>query len=54
MMGSPADFAGLLRALEEGDWRPVVDSVFPLADAAAALRTMSAGAHFGKLVLSCG
>ena len=27
MMGSPADFAGLLRALERGSWRPVIDSV---------------------------
>lgn len=54
MMGSPADFAGLLRALEDGNWHPVVDSVLPLADAKAALETMSAGAHFGKLVLSCG
>ena len=54
MMGSPSDFAGLLAALESGSWRPVVDSVAPLADAASALATMKAGNHFGKLVLSCG
>jgi zinc-binding alcohol dehydrogenase/oxidoreductase len=53
MMGSPSDFAGLLGALESGSWRPVVDSVVPLADAASALATMKAGSHFGKLVLSC-
>ena len=52
-MGSPADFAGLLGALEAGSWRPVIDSVFPLAEAATALETMASGAHFGKLVLSC-
>jgi len=54
MMGSAADFAGLLGAVERGSWRPVIDSVRPLAEAASALETMEAGAHFGKLVLSCG
>jgi zinc-binding alcohol dehydrogenase/oxidoreductase len=53
MMGSPADFAGLLGALERGTWRPVVDSVRPLAEAVAALEELEAGSHFGKLVLSC-
>jgi len=53
-MGSPADFAGLLAALEHGSWRPAVDSVRPLAEAAAAVEAMAAGNHFGKMVLSCG
>jgi zinc-binding alcohol dehydrogenase/oxidoreductase len=53
-MGSPADFAGLLRALETGSWRPVIDTVLPLAEAATALEAMESGSHFGKLVLSCG
>ena len=52
-MGSPADFAGLLVALETGSWRPVVDSVFPLAEAATALEALEAGSQFGKLVLAC-
>ncbi|MEI7761051.1 MAG: zinc-binding dehydrogenase [Thermoleophilia bacterium] len=54
MMGSPADFAGLLGALDSGTWRPVIDSVVPLAEAATALETMASGVHFGKLVLACG
>ncbi|MSO94193.1 MAG: oxidoreductase [Thermoleophilia bacterium] len=54
MMGSPADFAGLLGALSSGTWRPVIDSVVPLAEAATALETMASGRHFGKLVLACG
>jgi zinc-binding alcohol dehydrogenase/oxidoreductase len=54
MMGSPADFAGLLSALEKGSWRPVIDSVLPLAEVATALERMESGNHFGKLVLSCG
>lgn len=53
MMGSPADFAGLLGALESGSWRPVIDSVRPLAEAHVAVEAMAAGAHFGKLVLAC-
>jgi NADPH:quinone reductase-like Zn-dependent oxidoreductase len=50
-MGSPREFAALLRAIGEGSWRPVIDSVRPLAEAADAHRRMEAGAHFGKLVL---
>ncbi len=53
MMGSPADFEGLLGALESGSWRPVIDSVRPLSDAAGAVEAMASGNHFGKLVLSC-
>ena len=52
-MGSPKDFAGLLASLEMGAWSPVVEQVFPLADAAVALEVLRSGAHFGKLVLSC-
>ena len=52
-MGSPADFAGLLSAVEHGAWCPVVDSVRPLDEAADALRQLRDGGHFGKLVLSC-
>jgi len=32
-MGSPGDFAALLRAVDEGSWAPVIDSVRPLAEA---------------------
>jgi NADPH:quinone reductase-like Zn-dependent oxidoreductase len=52
-MGSPSDFAGLLRELELGSWRPVLDRVRPLAEAAAALDALESGAQFGKVVLSC-
>jgi putative PIG3 family NAD(P)H quinone oxidoreductase len=37
--------------LEAGTIRPVIDSVFPLADAAAAHRRMESGEHVGKIVL---
>lgn len=51
-MGSPRDFEGLLAAVERGGWAPVVDSVRPLAQAAAAHERMERGLQFGKLVLS--
>lgn len=50
-MGSPNDFAAMLRLVETGAWRPVLDSVHPLAEAGAALDRLEAGGHFGKLVL---
>lgn len=53
-MGSPREFAALLRAIDEGSWRPVIDSVRPLAEAAAAHERMEAEAHLGKLVLEIG
>jgi len=37
--------------LQAGRVRPVIDAVFPLAEAAAAHRRMNEGEHFGKVVL---
>jgi zinc-binding alcohol dehydrogenase/oxidoreductase len=52
MMGSPIDFRALLRAAETQDWRPLVDSARPLAEAPDALARMAASEQFGKLVLT--
>jgi zinc-binding alcohol dehydrogenase/oxidoreductase len=51
-MGSARDFTGLLRMVTGGKWRPVIDSIRPLEEAAAAHERMQAGEHFGKLVLT--
>ena len=51
-MGSPRDFAAMLRLFDEGPLKPVVDSTFPLADAANAHQRMENGEQFGKIVLS--
>lgn len=51
-MGSPVDFAGMTRFVERYRIVPVVDRLFPLGSADAALRHMEAGAQFGKIVLS--
>ena len=53
-LGSPRDFDALLRMLDDASWRPVVDSVRPLAEAEAALARMASGDHFGKLALEIG
>jgi NADPH:quinone reductase-like Zn-dependent oxidoreductase len=51
LMGSPRDFDGLLLMLAEASWRPVIDTVFPLAEAEAA-HDLLQGSHFGKIVLA--
>jgi zinc-binding alcohol dehydrogenase/oxidoreductase len=50
-MGSPDDFRGMLALFGEGKLRPVVDRVYPLAEAGQALRRMDQAAQFGKIVL---
>ena len=52
-MGSPQDFAGMTQFVAQHKIVPIVDRVFPLDQADAALRHMEAGAQFGKLVLTC-
>ncbi|WP_286901838.1 zinc-binding dehydrogenase [Thermocrispum sp.] len=54
-MGSPRDFAQLLRLLDDHDVPPpVVDRVFPLDRAADAHRYLESGRGFGKIVLDIG
>ncbi len=50
-MGSPREFAAFLKLYSDGKSRPIIDQVFPLADAAAAHLRMKDGAQFGKIVL---
>ena len=51
-VGSEAMFARLNTALAVSRIQPVIDRVFPLEDARAALETMQSGSHFCKIVLS--
>lgn len=50
-MGSRRDFAEIVRLAHEGRLWPVVDSVVPLADGAAAYARMQRGEQTGKLVI---
>jgi NADPH:quinone reductase-like Zn-dependent oxidoreductase len=50
-MGTKADFEGVYELVASGRAKPVVDSVFPLAEAQAAHERMESGEQFGKIVL---
>lgn len=50
--GSPREFDALLAHCAGASWRPVIDSVHPLADARAAHRRLDAPERFGKVVLA--
>jgi len=50
-MGSPADFAAMLRFVQAHEIRPAIDRVYPLEEAAAAAARMNQAAQFGKIVL---
>ena len=49
-MGTPADFQGAYDLIAAGKARPVIDSVFPLAEARAAHERMERGDQLGKIV----
>jgi NADPH:quinone reductase-like Zn-dependent oxidoreductase len=50
-MGQPEDFEGAYRLVADGRARPVVDAVFPLAQARAAHERLESGEQLGKIVL---
>jgi NADPH:quinone reductase-like Zn-dependent oxidoreductase len=50
-MGMRADFEGAFDLVASGRARPIVDSVFPLAEARAAHERLESGEQFGKVVL---
>ncbi len=51
-LGSPREFEALLAHCAKASWRPVIDSVYPLAEVAAAHERLDAGDRFGKIVLA--
>jgi zinc-binding alcohol dehydrogenase/oxidoreductase len=51
-MGSPEDFQAVWELIDSGRVRPVVDRVYPLAEARAAHERLEAGEQLGKIVLS--
>jgi zinc-binding alcohol dehydrogenase/oxidoreductase len=51
-MGTREDFEGVYELVATGKVKPIVDRVFPLAEAAAAHEYLEDGRQFGKVVLS--
>jgi zinc-binding alcohol dehydrogenase/oxidoreductase len=51
-MGTKADFEGAYELVASGRARPIVDRVFPLAEARAAHERLERGEQLGKIVLS--
>jgi NADPH:quinone reductase-like Zn-dependent oxidoreductase len=51
-MGTRGDFEGAYELVKSGRAKPVVDSVFPLAEAQGAHERMEAAHQFGKIVLA--
>jgi NADPH:quinone reductase-like Zn-dependent oxidoreductase len=50
-VGSVAMFEDLVRALEATKVEPIIDTVFPFAEARAAYEHLASGTHFGKVVI---
>ena len=51
-MGTKSDLHSVMRLVAAGRFRPIIDRVFPLAEAAAAHTYLESGAQFGKVVLT--
>jgi NADPH:quinone reductase-like Zn-dependent oxidoreductase len=51
-MGTKSELHSVMRLVANGRLKPVVDRVFPLAEAAAAHAYLESGSQFGKVVLS--
>jgi NADPH:quinone reductase-like Zn-dependent oxidoreductase len=53
-VGSRQMFEAMNRAVAANGMKPVVDKVFPFAEARAAYRHLQSAAHFGKVVIRLG
>ena len=51
-MGTQVDFAAMVKFVEDKKLEPVIDQVFPLVQAEAAMQRMHAAEQFGKIVLA--
>ncbi len=50
-MGTKSELHSVMRLVASGRFKPIVDRVFPLAEAAAAHAYLESGSQFGKVVL---
>jgi NADPH:quinone reductase-like Zn-dependent oxidoreductase len=54
VVGSRGMFEAMNRAIASHGMRPVIDRVFPFAEAPAAFRHLQGGSHLGKVVVAIG
>jgi zinc-binding alcohol dehydrogenase/oxidoreductase len=50
-MGTPREYRRLLTHVEAASWRPVIDSVYSLAEINAAAARLNAPERFGKVIV---
>jgi len=50
-MGTPEEFSAMVSFVNEHQLVPVIDEIFPLADAEKAIRKMERSSQFGKIIL---
>jgi NADPH:quinone reductase-like Zn-dependent oxidoreductase len=51
-MGTKSELHSVMRLVSSGRFKPIVDRIFPLSEAAAAHTYLESGAQFGKVVLT--
>jgi NADPH:quinone reductase-like Zn-dependent oxidoreductase len=52
MMGNDTEFDAVVAQLRDGQLRPPIDNVYPLADGRAAFERLQSGEQFGKIVIT--
>jgi D-arabinose 1-dehydrogenase-like Zn-dependent alcohol dehydrogenase len=51
-MGSPVDFAAMVRLVEQHKIQPLGETLYPLSEGNEALAAMDSAKQFGKIVLT--
>jgi NADPH:quinone reductase-like Zn-dependent oxidoreductase len=51
-MGAKSELLTVMKLVAAGRFKPIVDRIFPLSEAAAAHAYLEAGTQFGKVVLA--
>jgi NADPH:quinone reductase-like Zn-dependent oxidoreductase len=51
-MGAKSELHSVMRLVSSGRFKPIIDKIFPLSEAAAAHTHLESGAQFGKVVLT--
>jgi NADPH:quinone reductase-like Zn-dependent oxidoreductase len=51
-MGSPREYRAMVQHVTSVRWRPILDSVFPLDEYAAAIARLPSPERFGKIVFT--